>query len=85
MKQIRRMTHRTIKRVTEDIEKGFQFNTAIAALMEFYNALSRDQSTAPPLRKKNKNIGQPTRKRSTIWSFSSRLSRRICPNPFGRP
>ncbi|MCG3112438.1 MAG: leucine--tRNA ligase [Candidatus Manganitrophus sp. SB1] len=48
VKQIRRMTQRTIKRVTEDIEKGFQFNTAIAALMEFYNALSRDQSTAPP-------------------------------------
>lgn len=48
VKQIRRMTHRTIKRVTEDIEKGFQFNTAIAALMEFYNALSRDPSAAPP-------------------------------------
>src|SRR5579884_120548 len=48
VKQIRRMTHRTIKKVTEDIEKGFQFNTAIAALMEFYNTLSRDQSATPP-------------------------------------
>ena len=48
VKQIRRMTHRTIKKVTEDIEKGFQFNTAIAALMEFYNALSREQSASPP-------------------------------------
>jgi leucyl-tRNA synthetase len=38
--QMFRMTQRTIKRVTEDIEK-FSFNTAISALMEFYNFLSR--------------------------------------------
>lgn len=50
VRQIRRITHRTIKKVTEDIESGFQFNTAIAALMEFYNALSRDQSASPPSR-----------------------------------
>jgi leucyl-tRNA synthetase len=36
-----RMTQRTIKKVTEDIEK-FSFNTAISALMEFYNFLSRE-------------------------------------------
>lgn len=36
---IMRFTHRTIKRVTEDIEKEFHFNTAIAALMEFLNEL----------------------------------------------
>lgn len=36
---ILRLTHRTIKRVTEDIEKEFHFNTAIAALMEFLNEL----------------------------------------------
>lgn len=48
VKSIRRITHRTIQKVTEDIEQGFQFNTAIAALMEFYNALSRDQSAPGP-------------------------------------
>ena len=32
--------HRTIKKVTTDIEKEQQFNTAIAALMELYNSLS---------------------------------------------
>jgi leucyl-tRNA synthetase len=37
--QIVRLTHRTIKRVTEDIEKEFHFNTAIARLMEFLNEL----------------------------------------------
>lgn len=36
---LRRLTHRTIKKVTDDIEREFQFNTAIAALMEFVNAL----------------------------------------------
>jgi leucyl-tRNA synthetase len=36
---LRRLTHKTIKKVTEDIEREFQFNTAIAALMEFVNGL----------------------------------------------
>ena len=38
-KEIRRSVHRTIKKVTEDIEADFHFNTAIAALMELVNAL----------------------------------------------
>ncbi len=33
-------THKTIRRVTEDVE-GFHFNTAIAALMEFVNYLHK--------------------------------------------
>lgn len=33
-------THLAIKRVSEDIEGGFHFNTAISALMEFVNFLS---------------------------------------------
>ena len=37
--ELRRLTHRTIKKVTDDIEREFQFNTAIAALMEFVNGL----------------------------------------------
>jgi leucyl-tRNA synthetase len=32
-----RLVHRTIARVTRDIEKEFQFNTAIAAMMELLN------------------------------------------------
>jgi leucyl-tRNA synthetase len=36
---LRRLTHRTIKKVTEDIDREFQFNTAVAALMEFVNGL----------------------------------------------
>ncbi len=37
-RKLRRKTHRTIKRVTENFE-SFQFNTPVAALMELSNAL----------------------------------------------
>jgi leucyl-tRNA synthetase len=39
-KNLRHITHRTIKRVSEDLEK-FRFNTMIAALMEFTNYLGK--------------------------------------------
>jgi len=38
--EMRRVTHRTIKKVTGDLDQNFQFNTAVAALMEFYNAIT---------------------------------------------
>jgi len=38
-KDLRRTTHRTIKKVTEDIDGRFHFNTAIAAVMELVNAI----------------------------------------------
>jgi leucyl-tRNA synthetase len=38
-KTFRRLIHQTIKRVTDDIENGFHFNTAISAVMELVNAL----------------------------------------------
>ncbi len=40
LKDLRRRIHRTIKKVTEDIENRYHFNTAIAAIMELFNALS---------------------------------------------
>ncbi|MDR1784606.1 MAG: leucine--tRNA ligase [Endomicrobium sp.] len=36
---ILRIMHQTIKKVTNDIEKEFQFNTAISCVMEFVNVL----------------------------------------------
>jgi leucyl-tRNA synthetase len=48
----RRTIHETIRRVTEDIERDFHFNTAISAIMELVNALyafeasSRDRMAA---------------------------------------
>ncbi len=38
--QLLRKTHQTIRRVTDDIEKDYHFNTAIAALMELVNDIS---------------------------------------------
>ncbi len=38
--ELRRRTHKTIKKVSEDLEK-FRFNTMIAALMEFTNYLAK--------------------------------------------
>lgn len=39
-KALHRKTHQTIKRVTENIEQNFHFNTAISAMMELFNVLS---------------------------------------------
>lgn len=55
VRALRRLTHQTIKKVTSDIEKGRQFNTAIAALMSFYNGLSSDRAKAG-VKAKEKNL-----------------------------
>jgi len=47
IRALRRVTHLTIARVTHDIEDAFHFNTALAALMELQNALSRFQKCLP--------------------------------------
>jgi leucyl-tRNA synthetase len=43
-RDLRRLTHKTIKKVTEDIQNRFHFNTAVAAVMEMTNELSRISS-----------------------------------------
>jgi len=40
-KAMRRKTHETIGKVSDDIERRFTFNTAIASMMELFNELSR--------------------------------------------
>ncbi len=45
-REMRRWTHRTMKRATEDLER-LHFNTMISALMEFTNYLSRARETGP--------------------------------------
>jgi len=47
VRALRRATHQTIAKVTHDIEDAFHFNTALAALMELQNALSRFQEDLP--------------------------------------
>lgn len=45
---LRRAVHKTIRKVTEDIEERFHFNTAISAVMELLNTLQgADLSSSP--------------------------------------
>ncbi|TWH48268.1 leucine--tRNA ligase [Sporomusa sp. KB1] len=48
-KELRRILHITIKRVTEDIGQRFNFNTAISAIMELVNAMYalKEQNVIP--------------------------------------
>jgi leucyl-tRNA synthetase len=53
-RNLHRKTHQTIKRVTENIEQNFHFNTAISGMMELFNILSAnlsssEQSTVEPV------------------------------------
>jgi leucyl-tRNA synthetase len=41
LRDIHRKTHQSIKKVTEDIEDRFHFNTAISAVMELFNAVNQ--------------------------------------------
>ncbi len=50
--ELHRKTHSTIKRVSEDIQERFNFNTAISALMELVNTIAKyiaeDQERSEP-------------------------------------
>ncbi|WP_280548537.1 leucine--tRNA ligase [Halomonas sp. 11-S5] len=46
-RELRRKTHETIKKAGDDIGRRTTFNTAIAAVMELTNALSKFEDTSP--------------------------------------
>jgi leucyl-tRNA synthetase len=46
-REVRRILHQTVKKVTEDIEQRFNFNTAISAVMELVNALYQYRERVP--------------------------------------
>jgi leucyl-tRNA synthetase len=46
VRDLRRLTHQTVRKATEDIER-FRFNTMLAALMELTNALVRQRDAGP--------------------------------------
>ncbi|MFA5779656.1 MAG: leucine--tRNA ligase [Elusimicrobiota bacterium] len=50
---LERIKHLTIKKVTGDIREEFHFNTAIAAIMEFYNEITVQHSTLNSQQLKN--------------------------------
>ncbi len=55
-KALHRKAHQTLRRVTQDFEGRWHFNTSIAAIMELVNELQAqeplEQETAPPVRKR---------------------------------
>ena len=46
-KDLRKKLHETIAKVTDDVERRYTFNTAIAACMELLNAINRYDSDSP--------------------------------------
>ncbi|MBI1886601.1 MAG: leucine--tRNA ligase [Chloroflexi bacterium] len=46
VREMRRVTHKTVRRVTEDLER-FRFNTMLAALMEMTNHLTKARESGP--------------------------------------
>jgi leucyl-tRNA synthetase len=48
---VRRKLHQTIRAVTHDIDQGFQFNTAIAAVMELLNVLRANPGACAAVRR----------------------------------
>jgi leucyl-tRNA synthetase len=54
--------HRTVRKVTEDIDRRFQFNTAIAAIMELVNELNRFLSNVREPRGASREVAADTLK-----------------------
>jgi leucyl-tRNA synthetase len=46
-RNLRRAVHKTIRKVTEDLDESFHFNTAIAAVMELLNILQPAELATP--------------------------------------
>lgn len=46
-KSLRRKTHRTIEKVSDDVGRRYTFNTAVAAVMELLNAVTRFEDDSP--------------------------------------
>jgi len=46
-KDLRRKTHRTIGKVSDDVGRRYKFNTAVAATMELLNAVNRFEDASP--------------------------------------
>jgi len=46
-RSLRRTVHKTIRKVTEDLDERFHFNTAIAAVMELLNTLQSAELSSP--------------------------------------
>ncbi|GAF26295.1 leucine--tRNA ligase [Neomoorella thermoacetica] len=65
-RELWRLLHATIKKVTEDVEERFNFNTAISAIMELVNGCYRYQDTVPEEEQNLVLMGEVLRKLVTL-------------------
>ncbi|WP_258360307.1 leucine--tRNA ligase [Moorella sulfitireducens (nom. illeg.)] len=65
-RELWRLLHATIKKVTEDIEQRFNFNTAVSAIMELVNGCYRYQDTVPAGEQNLPLMGEVLRKLVTL-------------------
>ncbi|MDK2815765.1 MAG: leucyl-tRNA synthetase [Moorella sp. (in: firmicutes)] len=65
-RELWRLLHATIKKVTEDIEQRFNFNTAISAIMELVNGCYRYQDTVAANEQNLPLMGEVLRKLITL-------------------
>ncbi len=75
-KKLERKTHQTIKKVTEDIEERFHFNTAISAIMELVNELYGLKVKVTQINEKEKVILKETT--TTIIKLLSPIVPHFC-------
>ncbi len=66
MKALRRKTHETIAKVTEDCDKRLTFNTAIAAIMELTNAINKFSSSAEGASEQGRAVVQEALEATTL-------------------
>ncbi len=83
LSEFRHKVHATIKKVTDDIEDSFHFNTAIAAVMELVNAFYLAAEKCPGRRPRSRSSGRRWRP-SCSWSAPwCPTSPRNCGRPWG--
>jgi leucyl-tRNA synthetase len=78
LRAFHRLVHRTIERVTHDIEKEYQFNTAISALMELLNAAKALEALPDPDAGLPEDPGGREGYRLLGWTLRS-LTLLLCP------
>jgi leucyl-tRNA synthetase len=78
LRNLYRLIHRTIKKVTEDIESRFHFNTAIAAIMELFNALSASVQDESKLEIERRSSKQGWKRLLPCFTLSCLMSRASC-------
>jgi len=72
---VEKKMHQTIKKVTEDIENRYHFNTAISSIMEFYNIIKKEKDT---LRKDERGQSLLKKALETLVLILSPFTPHIC-------